>query len=75
LRSHQPVRTAQGEGTTTSGSFSPTLGYSIALARVPLGVAVGDAVEVQVRDKWLPAKVVKYPFVRMGKSLLESRPS
>jgi aminomethyltransferase len=71
LRSHQPVRTAQGEGTTTSGSFSPTLSCSIALARVPLGVAIGDAVQVQVRDKWLDAKVVRYPFVRMGKSLLQ----
>jgi aminomethyltransferase len=75
LRSHQPVRTAHGDGTTTSGSFSPTLGCGIALARVPLGVAVGDAVQTQVRDKWLAAKVVKYPFVRMGKNLIESRPS
>lgn len=75
LRSHQPVRTAQGEGTTTSGSFSPTLGCGIAFARVPLGVAVGDSVQAQVRDKWLAAKVVRYPFVRMGKSLIENRPS
>ncbi len=71
LRSHQLVRTALGEGVTTSGSFSPTLGRSIALARVPVGTAVGDAVEVQIREKWLAAKVVRYPFVRNGKSLLE----
>ena len=71
LRAHQRVRTGHGEGSTTSGGFSPTLGHSIALARVPLGVAVGDAVEVQIRDKWLAAKVVKYPFVRMGKSLID----
>ena len=75
LRSHQAVRTAHGEGTTTSGTFSPTLGCGIAFARVPLGVGVGDTGQTQVRDKWLAAKVVKYPFVRMGKSLIENRPS
>jgi len=75
LRSHQLVRTAHGEGSTTSGGFSPTLDRSIALARVPLSVAAGDAIEVQIRDKWLAAKVVKYPFVRMGKSLVDISPS
>ena len=72
LRSHQLVRTAHGDGVTTSGSFSPTLSRSIALARVPPRVEVDDSVEVRVRDKWLAAKVVKYPFVRMGQSLLAS---
>jgi len=71
LRSHLPVRTAEGDGETTSGSFAPTLGCSIALARVPLGVSPSDPVEVRIRDKWLPARVVKYPFVRCGKSLLQ----
>ncbi|MFZ5484243.1 MAG: glycine cleavage system aminomethyltransferase GcvT [Pseudomonadota bacterium] len=70
LRSHQKVFTAQGEGEITSGSFSPTLNVGIALARVPVGVALGDQVEVEIRDKRLPAKVVKPPFVRHGKSLL-----
>jgi aminomethyltransferase len=71
LRSHQPIFSAKGEGETTSGSFSPTLNQSIALARVPVGVAVGDEVEVAIRDKRLKAKVVKPPFVRNGKSLLQ----
>jgi aminomethyltransferase len=71
LRSHQTVETAHGNGMTTSGSFSPTLGFSIALARVPLNVAVGELVQVQVREKSLAAKVVRYPFVRNGKSLLD----
>src|SRR5262245_58069325 len=70
LRSHQALRTVHGNGVTTSGSFSPTLGRSIALARVPPLAEIGDPAEVQVRDKWLAAKVVNYPFVRMGKSLL-----
>jgi aminomethyltransferase len=70
LRAHQQVHTAHGEGETTSGTFSPTLGRSIAFARVPAGVAVGDVVEVAVRDKRLPARVVKAPFVRHGKALV-----
>ena len=71
LRSHQPVRTRHGDGIVTSGTFSPTLARSIALARVPIGVQTGHDVEVQIRDKWLAAKVVKYPFVRRGRPLIE----
>ena len=70
LRAHQVVRTAQGEGEITSGSFSPTLGKSIALARVPPGVAEGDLVRVVVRDKELAARVVRPPFARNGKALI-----
>jgi aminomethyltransferase len=70
LRAHQGVDTPRGSGETTSGTFSPTLGRSIALARVPAGVAFGDAVEVSVRGKPLAAKVVKPPFVRNGKILV-----
>ena len=70
LRAHQTVHTAHGDGEITSGTFSPTLGRSIALARVPAGVAVGETVEVDVRDKRLRARVVKPPFVRNGKALV-----
>lgn len=70
LRAHQAVQTAHGAGEITSGTFSPTLGFSIAMARVPLGVAVGDAVQVDIRGKALPAQVVKMPFVRHGKALV-----
>ncbi|HUP29141.1 MAG TPA: glycine cleavage system aminomethyltransferase GcvT [Usitatibacter sp.] len=69
LRAHQSVRAAGGEGEITSGSFSPTLAKSIALARLPLDAAPGDRVEVMVRDKPLAARVVKPPFVRHGKIL------
>ena len=72
LRSHQKVHTAHGEGEITSGSFSPTLNQSIALARVPKEVQTGDQVQVAIRDKMLAAKVVKYPFARNGKSSLET---
>ncbi len=70
LRSHQKVIARQGEGEITSGGFSPTMNQSIALARIPVGVAAGDQVHVVVRDKQLAAKVVKYPFVRNGQVLV-----
>jgi aminomethyltransferase len=70
LRGHQKVHTASGIGEITSGSFSPTLNQSIALARLPTEVKVGDQVQVAVRDKMLAAKVVKYPFARNGKAVV-----
>ncbi len=69
LRAHQVVRVAGvGEGEITSGSFSPTLGKSIALARVP--AATGDRAEVEIRGKWYPVRVVQPSFVRHGKALI-----
>ena len=70
LRAHQRVVTSAGDGEITSGTFSPTLQQSIALARLPLGVAIGEVVQVQVRDKLLKAKVVKPCFVRNGKAMI-----
>ena len=70
LRAHQAVFTAQGEGETTSGTFSPTLEKAIAMARLPLGVAVGEQVEVDIRGKRLKARVVKASFVRKGQALI-----
>ncbi|MBL0141175.1 MAG: glycine cleavage system aminomethyltransferase GcvT [Betaproteobacteria bacterium] len=67
LRAHQKVMAETGEGEITSGTFSPTLAVSIALARLPRGTAPGATVRVQVRDKELAARVVKPPFVRNGK--------
>jgi aminomethyltransferase len=70
LRSHQRVRSPRGDGEVTSGSYSPTLTRSIALARLPVHVAAGEVVHVDVRGKPLAARVVKPPFVRHGKSLI-----
>jgi aminomethyltransferase len=70
LRGHQKVVTPHGPGEVTSGTFAPTLEKSIALARVPNGVQVGDTVQVEIRDKLLHAEVVKYPFARNGKALV-----
>ncbi|MEQ5840350.1 glycine cleavage system aminomethyltransferase GcvT [Paraburkholderia acidicola] len=69
LRAHQRVVTPHGDGEITSGTFSPTMQESIAFARVPTAVAIGDTVQVQIRDKSFPARVVKLPFVRNGKVL------
>jgi aminomethyltransferase len=70
LRSHQRVRVpGVGEGAVTSGSFSPTLSRSVGLARVPS--ATKDTVEVEVRGKFLPARVVRPPFVRNGRILVQ----
>ena len=70
LRAHQRVVTAHGEGLITSGSFAPTLGRSIALARVPAAVDRADKVRVDVRERLLDARVVKPPFVRNGRNLI-----
>ena len=70
LRSHQKVVTPAGAGEITSGTFSPTLERSIALARVPAGAL--QQVQVDIRGKLLNARVVKPPFVRFGKSLIET---
>ena len=70
LRAHQKVVTALGAGEITSGTFSPSLGQSIALARLPAGIAIGTEVEVEIRDKRLKARVVKPNFVRHGKPVL-----
>jgi len=76
MRSHSAVRAAdssveekQAEGEVTSGSYAPTLSRSIGLARVPADWE--ERVEVCLRDKWLPARIVRYPFVRNGKSRID----
>jgi glycine cleavage system T protein (aminomethyltransferase) len=74
LRAHQKVSTDKGAGEITSGSFSPTLDISIALARVPAGVEPGETAYVDVRDKRLAARVVRPPFVRNGRSLVAANP-
>lgn len=68
LREGQAVWGPAGAGRITSGTFSPTLKKAIALARVPS--ATDGPCEVEIRGKRLPARIVKYPFVRDGKPLV-----
>jgi aminomethyltransferase len=71
LRAHQKVVVdGVGEGELTSGTYSPTLERSIGLARVP--AATGERVKVEIRGKLLEARVVKPPFVRHGKAVIET---
>ncbi|ACK70085.1 glycine cleavage system T protein [Gloeothece citriformis PCC 7424] len=52
-------------GEVTSGTISPTLGVAIALAYVPAELSqVGQLLDVEIRGKTYPAKVVKRPFYR-----------
>ena len=68
LRSHQKVVVeGEGDGEVTSGTFSPTLGCSIAMARVP--VNTGDSCHVDMRGKLVPVKVLKPSFVRNGEKV------
>ncbi|MGB1092491.1 MAG: glycine cleavage system aminomethyltransferase GcvT [Oceanobacter sp.] len=73
MRSHQKVivelpNGEQAEGEVTSGTFSPSMEKSIAMARVP--AATGETCFVDIRGKQIPAKVVKLPFVRNGTVLI-----
>jgi aminomethyltransferase len=68
IRNHQKIVTEQGsEGEVTSGGYSPTLANSIALARVP--AEIGTTCFVEIRNKKIPAHVIKPPFVRHGKKM------
>jgi len=68
LRGGSKVIVEGGEGIITSGTFSPTLGFSIALARVPR--STGETAQVEMRKKLVDVKVVKPSFVRNGKSVI-----
>jgi len=75
LRSHQVVSATDAAagaaplGEVTSGTFSPTLNRAIALARLAPGSAT--RVLVDIRGKPHAARVVKPPFVRNGKPLID----
>ncbi len=70
LRNHQRIVVAGlDDGEITSGGFSPTLGRSIAMARIPAGVY--ERAQVEVRGRLLDVRVVKLPFVRNGKIRIE----
>lgn len=68
LRHGQKVIVEGGEGVITSGTFSPTLGFSVAMARVPK--PFGKTAEVEIRKKLVTVSIVKPSFVRNGKSVL-----
>lgn len=65
-RHDYPIR-LDGEtiGVITSGTMSPTLGKAIALGYVPSHLAnIGQILQVQIRDRDYPARIVKRPFYK-----------
>ncbi len=70
LRAHQKVIVESGEGEITSGTFSPTLGFSIALARIPK--CSQKTAKVEIRNKLLEVEIVQPPFVRHGKTVYKN---
>ncbi len=71
LRAHQRVDFGAGQpaGEVTSGSWSPTLGCAVGLARVP--AKASDSCHVEIRGKLLPARLVKPCFVRLGEAQID----
>jgi aminomethyltransferase len=74
LREGMEVTINQGadneqKGIITSGTFSPSLKNSIAIARVPASLSDDDKVQIDLRGKgkFVDARVLKLPFVRNGK--------
>lgn len=79
LREGMEVTINQGtdkeqKGVITSGTFSPSLKNSIAIARVPATLADDDNVQIDLRGKgkFVDVRVLKLPFVRNGKQQFES---
>ena len=68
LREGQKVVCENGEGVITSGSFSPTLKHSIALARIPTNCT---SCQVDIRGTLTPVRIVK-PINTSGSSQLIS---
>lgn len=73
LRAGMAVTINQGtdneqSGIITSGTFSPSLKKSIAIARVPASLADNDTVQIDLRGKgkFVDVRVLKLPFVRNG---------
>ncbi len=52
-------------GKVTSGTFSPTLNQSIALAMTRKPLNPSDSVEVQIRNRFCAAKVTQIPFINI----------
>jgi aminomethyltransferase len=59
-------------GTVTSGSFAPSIQRPIAMAYVATGAkpapVVGDNLEIEIRNRKIPATVVRRPFYRRDDS-------
>ena len=69
IREHEKVYAGGREvGVTTSGTHAPFLGVPVAMALLEKDAArLGDAVEVEVRGRRIPAEIVPLPFYQRAK--------
>jgi len=68
-RAHTEIMDSSGEkiGEITSGGFGPSVGGPVAMGYVDIEHAKPDTpVQLKVRNKRLPAKIVKLPFVKQN---------
>ena len=79
LREGMEVTINQGSdneqtGVITSGTFSPSLKNSIAIARVPASLSDDDTVQIDLRGKgkFVDVRVLKLPFVRNGQQQFDA---
>jgi aminomethyltransferase len=64
-RPHYPVCLGAAVlGETSSGALSPSLGEGIAMAFLPPDLQIGDLVEIEVRGRRFPARIIKKPFYK-----------
>ncbi len=64
---HEVTKDGQAVGRVTSGTYGPSVGKNIALAYVPAELSkIGTALAVRIRDRDVPATVVKTPFWKRG---------
>jgi glycine cleavage system T protein (aminomethyltransferase) len=60
---HEVTKDGRPVGRVTSGTFGPTVQKNIALAYVPVELSkIGTELAVRIRDRDVPARVVKTPF-------------
>jgi aminomethyltransferase len=59
---HDLRTTTGGVGTVTSGNISPMLGSGVGLAYISPPADAGEAIEVRIRDRWVPGRVARPPF-------------
>jgi len=70
IRNHQKVFINGTEaGEVTSGTFSPTLKQSIAMARISAGKE--KTCSIEIRNKQVPAKIIRPVFARNGKACIQ----
>jgi aminomethyltransferase len=61
---YEIYKNGQKVGQVTSGTVSPILEKGIGLGYVPINYSqIGTEIDIKIRDKFLPAQIVKTPFV------------